>query len=118
MGVMRFRIYPPQMPEKWPEVYRAYISSSIDGRVHPTRVEVDGGILHCRRNASESGRLHVPWPVPEFGRPVLCTSCLSEREEPYLVSLELARGKISQVRDQVGDWELMGMAIPGEFQVV
>jgi hypothetical protein len=34
------------------------------------------------------------------------------------LSLELARGKISQVRDQLGTWEIAGMAIPEEFHPV
>jgi len=117
MGVMRFLIDPPEGPESLPEVFRAYISA-IDGRVFPTRIEVDGAMMTCRRTAPDSGRLHVAWPVPEFGRPVLCTASLTEREEPYLLSLELARGKISQVRDQLGAWEVAGMAIPDELRPV
>lgn len=114
---MRFLIHPPDLLGNWPEVYRAYISS-IDGRAHPTRIEIDGNVITCRRNSSESGRLHVAWPVPEFGRPVLCTSSLSERDEPYLLGLELARGKIAQVRDQLGRWEVQGMGIPDDFRAL
>ena len=40
MGVMRFLIHPAAHPEGWPEVYRAYLAG-MDGRVYPTRVEVD-----------------------------------------------------------------------------
>lgn len=114
MGVMRFLIHPPQMADDCPDVFRAYISG-IDGRVHPTRVEIDGPIMACRRPVSESGKLHVPWPVEGLGRPVLCTASLPEREAPYHLPVELARGKISQVRDQVSAWELQGMRIPREF---
>lgn len=111
MGVMRFLIHPPELPGGWPEVYSAYVSGT-EGRVFPTRVEVDGNVMTCRRHVSESGKLHVTWPVPGFGRPVLSTTSLSEREEPYLLSVELARGKISQLRDQAGAWEIAGMSIP------
>lgn len=117
MGVMRFLIHPPELLENWPELHRAYIST-VDGRVHPTRVEVDANIMSCRRSSSESGRLHVAWPVPGFGRPVLSTSCLAERDEPYLLSVELARGKIAQVRDQLGRWEVQGMTIPDDFRAL
>lgn len=117
MGVIRFLIHPPELLENWPEVYRAYISS-VDGRVHPTRVEIEGNVITCRRNAADSGRLHVAWPVEDFGRPVLCTSCLVERDEPYLLNVELARGKIAQVRDQLGRWEVQGIGIPDEFRTL
>lgn len=115
MGVMRFLVHPPEILDQWPEVHQAYIGNSFDARVYPTRIEIQNGVITCRRNTSESGRLHVAWPVSGFGQPILCTSCLSEREEPYLLSLELARGKISQVRDQLGTWEIAGMSIPDEF---
>lgn len=111
MGVMRFLI--PAQAEAGGEAdfHRAYISGP-EGRVYPTRVELDGDVLECRRQVSDSGKLNVPWPVPGFGRPVLSTSSLTEREEPYLLPVELARGKISQVRNQLGAWELAGMSIP------
>ncbi|MEZ6048541.1 MAG: hypothetical protein R3C11_23795 [Planctomycetaceae bacterium] len=36
-----------------------------------------------------------------------------EREEPYHLLVELARGKVSLLRNQSGSWQIMGMAIPG-----
>lgn len=114
MGVMRFLIHPAEMLDGWPEVYRAYVSG-YDGRVYPTRVEIDGNVMACRRHNSDSGRLHVAWPVPGLGHPVLCTSSLVEREKPYVLAVELARGKIAQVRDQLSAWELQGMQVPEEF---
>jgi hypothetical protein len=114
MGVMRFVVYPPEFVESWPEVVDAYISGA-DGRVFATQIEVNGNLITCRRSSTESGRLHVGWPVEGFGRPVLSTASLREREEPYLLPVELARGKIAQVRDQISAWELGGMTIPEEF---
>lgn len=114
MGVMRFLIHPPDMVEDHPDLYRAYISG-VDGRVYPTRVEIDGDVMACRRPVGDSGRLHVAWPVEGIGTPVLSTSSLPEREKPYQLAVELARGKISQVRDQTSAWELQGMRIPQQF---
>lgn len=114
MGVMHFQVHPPDLLKERPEVERAYISGA-DGRVFPTRVEVAGNIVSLRRPHSESGRVNIAWPVPGFGRPVVTTSSLPERDEPYLLPLELARGKLSQVRDQAGAWEIAGMHIPDEF---
>lgn len=104
MGVMRFLIHPAEMLDDWLEVYRAYISGS-DGRIFQTRIEIDGPVMNCRRPVSESGRLHVAWPVPGFGRPVLPTGTLPEREKPYLLAVELARGKLVQVRNQCAAWD-------------
>lgn len=115
MGLIRFAVHPPELLADWPEVQRGYLSGT-DGRVFPTRIEIDGLVVGCRRSSSESGKLHVAWPVPGFGRPVLQTTSLPEREEPYLLPVELARGELVQVRNQAAAWELAGMQMPGELQ--
>lgn len=114
MGVMRFLVHPDELFKEWPEVYRAYICG-FDGRVYPTRIEVERNVVACRRKASESGKLHVAWPVEGFGRPMVNTTQLSERDQPYVLAVELARGKISQVREQAAAWEQARMQLPDEF---
>lgn len=117
MGLLRFLVYPEDLLARWPEVHRAYISG-FDGRIYPTRVELQDNVVTCRRPHSESGKLHVPWPVPGFGRPVLSTTSLRERDEPYLLPLELARGKLAVVRDQCAAWELLNMDVPADCRQV
>jgi len=117
MGVMRFVVHPEKLLEDWPELHRAYVSG-FDGRVFATRVEVDGNIIACRRSNSESGKVHIALPIEGFGRPSISTSSLPERETPFLLALELARGRISQLRDQLAAWEMAGMAVPEEYWVL
>ena len=114
MGVMRFLVQPAVSPADWPEHQEAYISG-FDGRVFPTQVDFDGRCLSCRRSYSDSGKVSVPWPVDGFGCPVMTTTSLREREQSYFLPLELARGKLSHVRDQASVWEMSKMAIPSEF---
>ena len=115
MGVMRFLIPPSELLNDWPEVYRAYITG-FDRHVFPTHVDFDGKVMTCQRPYSDSGKLHVAFPVRGFGRPVLATSSLPEREQAYLLPLELARGKISELRDQASAWELVHMDIPDSYR--
>jgi len=117
MGDMRFIVDPPGLIQDCPEAYRAYLSGA-DGRVFPTRVEINGKLMVCRRESGESGKLHVAWPIPGHGRPVICTTSLAEREEPYLLAVELARGQISVVRDQLAAWEIEGAIVPDEFHEI
>jgi len=117
MGLMRFLVYPEEMLSDWPEIHRAHISG-LDGRIYPTRVEIARNLVTCRRPHSDSGKLHVPWPVPGYGRPVLSTTSLRERETPYLLALELARGKLSEVRDQCATWQLLRMIPPPEYEKI
>ncbi|MDP7276673.1 MAG: endo-1,4-beta-xylanase [Planctomycetaceae bacterium] len=115
MGVMRFRVCPAGFLEGWPEAEQAYISG-FDGRVFPTRVEREGDELVCRRPTSESGRLHVAWPVAGYGRTVVSTSSLREQDATYLLPVELARGKIGQLRNQQAAWEIAGMVVPEGYE--
>jgi GH35 family endo-1,4-beta-xylanase len=114
MGVMRFLIHPAARLRDWPEVHRAYVCGT-DQTVFPTRVELNGNVMACRRPNSESGKLHVAWDVPGFGRPVLSTASLPERDEPYLLPVELARGKLVQLRNQAATWQGAGMQMPQGF---
>lgn len=114
MGLMRFAVDPPELLEHWPEVQRGYLSGA-DGRIFATRIELADGIVGCRRSSHESCKFHVPWPVEGFGRPVLNTASLPERDAPYVLAVELARGKLVQIRNQAGAWELAGMTIPPEY---
>ncbi len=115
MGVIRFLIHPSDELGAWPEAYRAYVSG-FDGRVFPTRIEIDGSVMTCHRQCSDSGKLQVAWPVPGFGRPVIATASLCERDAPYLLAVELARGKIGQVRNEAASWQESGLLLSDEFQ--
>ncbi|MFN0056200.1 MAG: hypothetical protein ACKV0T_28970, partial [Planctomycetales bacterium] len=114
MGVMRFLVHPESLLADWAELYRAYVSG-VDHAAWPTRIEVDGHLLIVRRQNSDSGKLNVACPVPGFGRPMVTTASLPEREQPYVLAVELARGKIVQVRNQFAFWHSAGMSIPQEF---
>src|SRR5690606_2311746 len=98
MGVMRFVVEPEWLPADWPEAYGGYISG-FDGRVHPTRIELAGNVITCHRDASDSGTFQVAWPLPGAGRPILSTATLCEREAPYELLVELARGKVHHLTD-------------------
>lgn len=114
---MKFLVHPESLLSDWPEVQSGYITG-FDGRVFPSRVEVEGNVVACRRPASDSGKFNVAWPVPGFGRPIVTTSSLREQEKTYFLAVELARGKICQVRNQASAWEQLGMQIPDAFHPV
>jgi hypothetical protein len=117
MGVMRFLVHPPDAVRQLPEISQAFLSG-LDGRIFPTRVEVEGNLIQCRRPMSESAKFNVNWPISGIGRPLLNTCSLREREEPYLLAVELARGKLAEIREYSAVWEQAGMAIPDAFRRV
>lgn len=115
MGVMRFTVHPEGLLDSQQDLSQAYVSG-FDGRVFPARFEFDGSTIEVRRMNAESGKLHIPWHVPGLGRSMVSTATLREHDTPYILSLELARGKICQVRNQLATWEALGMSIPEEFR--
>ncbi|MCA9052586.1 MAG: beta-galactosidase, partial [Planctomycetaceae bacterium] len=115
MGVMRFLALPAEIANDWRDASSAYVTA-LDGRVFAARVELTDSVLSCTRASSESGKLHVAWPVEGFGRPVLTTASLPESDQPYLLVLELARGKIGEVREQAFQWQFAGMMISDDFR--
>lgn len=74
----------------------------------PTRRRLEGNRLSLTRDVSESGYLTTAWPLPGAGCPVLMSSTLRERIDPYHLLTELARGKLNQVRCQLSDWVSVG----------
>jgi hypothetical protein len=76
------------------------------------RVYFSGDQLVIERNESDSGRVFVPWRMPNGTTMLLSTATLMERDEPYQLEVELARGMINTLRNQLAQWELMGLVVP------
>jgi hypothetical protein len=107
MAVFKYRL-PPFASRS--AVGRAYMTG-LDRSATRLRVAVEGDVLVCRRDGEESGRLFVPWLIPGFGTAFVGTATLGERAEPYDLAVELARGKLNDVRNQLADWQLMGLRV-------
>lgn len=113
MGALKFRLTPPEISGQIPDLRKAYVTG-LDRTPGRTTVDLRPGLLSCHRDTTESGRLHIPWPVAGFGEPVIATATLSERASAYDLGVELARGKLNDVLNQMADWRQMGLALPNE----
>jgi hypothetical protein len=82
----------------------------------PTETRVENGKLTVHRSVDESGYLVVPWDIDGIGRLMGTSATLMERSRPYHFQIELARGKINQLRCQASDWELGGLQIAPELE--
>lgn len=89
---------------------RAYLSG-LDQIPWPCRNRLNGGELIVERSVAESGKLQIPFLVEGRGEVMLSTGTLMQRERPYRLEIELARGKINQVRNQMEDWRTMGLIV-------
>lgn len=73
------------------------------------------GEFALERAVSESGNLHLPWQVEGHGELVLATASLMERSKPYNLPVELARGAVNRLRNQLADWQAGGLSVPQEL---
>jgi hypothetical protein len=110
MGLMRFVVSPPERVTK-ETLQQAYVSG-VDRIAWQIELRMEAGQLVVRRAVSESGNLHIPWPVQGHGRLVLSTASLMEQPRPYHLPLELARGTIGQLGNQMSEWRSMGLNVP------
>ena len=116
MGLLRFLVpSPEQLPPE--ALQRAYVAG-MDGIPWECRRSYEGGVLTIERDVRESGNLYLPWLVPGFGELALCTASLMDRERPYHVTVELARGTLNRLRNQIDVWEAGGVAIPEECRAL
>lgn len=94
---------------------RSYIVG-LDGTPWPAQTLLQQNSIVVRRQIRESGSVHLGYPVAGAGRLMLATGSLMEREEPYHLITELARGQMSRVRNQLAEWEDAGIPIGEEIQ--
>jgi hypothetical protein len=113
MGQLRFRLRDEVHQPRAEWLRRAYVTGP-DCIPHRGTIELTEGELTCQRSNPESGRFHIPWPVSGYGMPMVATATLCERPEPFELDLELARGKLNDVRNQASDWEQLGLEVPAE----
>src|SRR5262245_16182523 len=111
MGMMHFLLPDSLTAEAAQELERACVAGGPDNMPWPTRVRVERGRLILGRDVDESGFLVVPWSVNGVGRLMTNTATLMERDAPYDLQLELARGKVNQIRCQVSDWRSVGLIV-------
>ena len=69
-------------------------------------------LLRLEREFDESGKVHVPWPVEGHGELLLSTATLMEREQPYDLAVELARGTVNRLRCKAESWKSLGLQLP------
>jgi len=103
---VRFQVFSNGKAMKDFELHGAYLFGSDGMAVRRTQVQFADGLLYCEKPNQETAGLALLWPVEGFGRVLLPTTCLPEREEPYNLNLELARGRLMQIINKREDWSI------------
>jgi hypothetical protein len=98
----------------------------LDGIPGPGKVQFQDGRLIISRNQDESGHVFLSWPVAGFGELVLGTGTLPENgnapdkplqaslQPTYRLDVELARGTVNRLRNQLSLWLEGGLEVDPE----
>jgi hypothetical protein len=111
MGTITFQLPAASTGTPPQDLEQGCVAGGPDNMPWPTEVQLEPGTLTLRRSVEESGFLAVPWAIDGMGRLMGTTATLMERPEPYHLQVELARGKVNQVRCQAADWQAGGLVI-------
>jgi len=116
MGTMTFQL-PPDLPRQAArDLERACLAGGPDNMPWPTEQRLDDGRLRLQRVIDESGHLVAPWEIEGFGRLCGTSATLMERQSPFHLLVELARGKLNQLRGHAADWRAAGLQISPDLQ--
>jgi len=112
MGLMQFLVphrdrLPPRA-ESW-----AYLAG-IDGVAWRSENRATDDGLELEREEDDSGTLSIPWRVDGHGVVTLATGSLMQRDRPYHLTVELARGTLNRIRNQIAEWVAIGLLVPEE----
>ncbi|HTU21928.1 MAG TPA: endo-1,4-beta-xylanase [Gemmataceae bacterium] len=95
---------------------RSCMAGGPDNMPWPTELHFTPHQLSVSRLVDESGFLMVPWSIEGYGRLMGTSATLIERPHPYNLLVELARGKVNQVRSQAFDWRVGGLVLPPDLE--
>lgn len=83
----------------------AYLFGSDGIGIRRTQITFQDGIVNCKKANLETSGLALLWPIDGFGKVLLPTTCLPERERPYILNVEIARAKLMQIVNKCEDWQ-------------
>lgn len=116
MGTMTFQL-PPGLPSAAAaELERCCLAGGPDNMPWPTESAAAADSLRLSTEVDESGYLVAPWSVEGAGVLMGTSATLMQRPAPYQLLIELARGKVNQVRNQAEEWHSGGLALPDELR--
>lgn len=122
MGTMTFQL-PSSPADALRELKRTCMAGGPDNMPWPTELQFTAGtsgasppLLTVSRVVDESGYLMVPWTIDGRGRMMGTSATLIERTRPYNLLVELARGKVNQVRCQAFEWRVGRLHLTADLE--
>lgn len=103
---MRFQVYNNGKIAESFVLSGAYMFGSDGTSQRKVEISFSDGMIECERTSRDTAALALLWPIEGFGRIMLPTTCLPERDRPYCLNLEIARARLMQTLSRREDWSL------------
>lgn len=103
---MKFQVFQNGRPAKSFALTGSYVFGSDGIAIRRAQTEFNNGIIELTKPQQTTSGLALLWPVEGFGRLLLPTTCLPERERPYILNVEIARAKLMQIVTKREDWSI------------
>jgi GH35 family endo-1,4-beta-xylanase len=82
----------------------AYLFGTDGIGVRRAQLIFKNGLIECKKPNMETAGMALLWRVDGFGKVLLPTTCLPERERPYNLNVEIARARLMQIINKREDW--------------
>jgi hypothetical protein len=107
--MLRFRVFKNGVAPAEVDLSTAYLVGSDSVPIRGEFSYADGEII-CRKRAPGAAALTLMWETKNFGNVMLETTRLPERDEPYILNLELARGRVMRLMQKREEWGIFDLA--------
>ncbi|MEX2213495.1 MAG: endo-1,4-beta-xylanase [Phycisphaeraceae bacterium] len=107
--MLKFLVFENGQPAKRWTVRNAYLIGS-DHSAMRGEVRFENGAIVCEKRESGPASFALQYPVGNCGELTVQTALLPEREEPYILSLELARHRLMMLYNKMEDWNMFDVA--------
>lgn len=106
--MIRFAVYESdQLAETWP-LHNAVLIDK-DEAVVAGQVSFDAGHVVCHRTSRGATALRLVYRAGRSGTLALRTCLLPQRDEPYILSVELARHRIAMFLSKAEEWQMIDL---------
>jgi hypothetical protein len=104
--MLNFAVFSNGRPARRLNLTGAYLIGNDDV---PQRADISfaKGVIRCDKRVPGPAGLVLPWHVDGFGWLLLETSRVLDRDKPFLLSVELARGRLTRINLKIEDWGML-----------
>ncbi|UCG15717.1 MAG: endo-1,4-beta-xylanase [Phycisphaerales bacterium] len=102
--MIRFSVFSGGEPAGSVDLCGAYVVGSDHVPIRAD-IALKNGQIQCGKRTAGPAALAILWPVPGMGKILLETTRLPERETPYVLQVELLRGRLMRMVNKVEEWQ-------------